>query len=308
MSTVERLPVEEVMTRAARASQNFQSALFDGRVRFGGENPDGTAVEGVADIDGTMQEGGSQVRVHAEGSVILVQGTTETTVTIDAEVIVDAENEAFLRVNTLESDPKHPVFSSPVVENLLGQWWILPSSPQQPVTVFITPDPSLFRAQSQVVRVVEEHGFTQVNGRTAYHYTTEVDKEKLRVYLQDFDQQNDREFDEEEFDRVMGGANLTGELWIDAQTFVVLKVSWSSQDISLQNGGTFFFSFEMQMHDHDAAIPIVLPTDAQPLALPGVPEMLPTLGIEDLQLPSGMEEDILQQLMEGNAAVLPMPE
>ncbi len=301
--SIERLPVKEVLANAAHASKDLQSARFSIESTFDIDVPTMITAKGTAHIEGVLQDGGEQVHLRIITNAELSPGKDSSRVEGDIELITAPLNETFIKIHRISGEVDHPLLTSDLIGRLTGQWWRLPAADAGAPRPVISPDPQLLRAQSQVVKVISDRGFDNINDRISYHYETAIDPEKLLKYLEESVQQQGKEFEREKLQHVIESMDIKGELWIDAETFVLHRIVWSIANIPINENGVASLSFRMDLRDHNDAAPIELPDQAPPISSIF---SLDDSGVTQLQaidtaLPPELEEAIIKKMLEGEA-------
>lgn len=258
---------EEVLRQSSLAHQTLQSAKLDIDVDFtlfselfGGD------VHGNAEIAGVMQEGGQQVdvNIHVKADGQTTEGG-ESSWELSAQMIVAGESETYLKLNSFTSDPPSLIAVSPLFAQLQNQWWIFPSQASPVPASPVRPDPQFLKMQSEAVRVTNDNGIVPYNGRKAHHYDVTLDHEKLMTYLENIARDSGKPFSHEETEATLKGWNATGEMWIDADTFYLLRAQWDITGTEGEHPSTVEFS--VNVSDHNAHITITPPAEAQPFPI-----------------------------------------
>lgn len=268
------LPPEEVLQNTARASQSLDSAnyVLDGQYAIHADSLQVSS--GNVHTEGTVSHGGEQLQFLFTVNGDVTQGEQKSTLSGTLEVIVAGAQAVYMKLHALNVQPSNDIFRPDLVGQFAGKWWILPSDTQTVGTVNVTPDPKVLQAQSQVVRVVEDDGLRELNGRQVYFYKVELDQQKLLAYLETLAQQKGEPFDKASMQETVSHITGEGELWIDAETFQLHKVTWDLKNVPLNTIGHIDVSVTVNFSNHNAAAPITIPTDAEmlsPAALLGVP-------------------------------------
>lgn len=251
----------EVLRRAARASQELSSA----HVSVIADLSSTTSAMHI-EADGRMQDAGRQMAFmfsventsRAQADAYQWQAT--------GEVIVAAEEEVYLRLLSLGSNPPHPLIGGGHLAPLLKQWWHIPQEGQRQRAP-ITPDPRFLRLQTEIVHVEHDRGITDLRGDEAYHYDVRLDERKLLAFLEEVARERGETFDEEEWGKTLNDSDIRGELWIDVERYVLHQASWTvtpreeSRSIDSQT-----FTLLAVIRDHDAADPVVPPTESKPFS------------------------------------------
>jgi len=255
---------EEVLQRSTIANQAITSARFT----FDADIDRGMQTITV-ESEGIIQNGGEQFQFtfDANGS------DTESEWSAVGDVVVAGQNEIYTKLDSIEIEPPHPIFSSPSFEALIGQWWLMPSGSGATTDPSITPDPRFLRMQTDVIEVVKDRGIITMDGTKVHHYNAVVDKEKLAAFMNEITLQGGNQTISETLPTI----DMTGELWIDAQTYVIRKAEWSVRSSDANN--PLEAAIELNVTDHNAGATVTPPAQAMPVpagflnpsvSLPGV--------------------------------------
>ena len=250
----EKLPPEEVLKNAARAGQELESSRFTalGNIDF----HHGDVLK--ATVNGTLHNAGRQSQFTTNLTGKLTQGDVSYGISSSFDVFVALEHELYGKVQAFDIDPPHPLLRTEAMQNLLGRWWKLQEQDMMSTAESVTPDPSLLRAQAEIVHVTKSHGLEKLNGRTVYHYDVSIDKDKLATFLAKLSRDSGESLDAKSAVRSISDYHPTGELWIDAETFVVHRLLWN---ISREEPNPFMSSFRIDFSDHNRAPQISPPAD-----------------------------------------------
>jgi len=294
----ERLPVEDVLARAARTSQQLESALFTGDVAFEMTQAEGVSFEGSALFNGVLQNRGEHIHVQADVSLAIEGKEGPQEIEAALQIITVSPSETYLRLDEIDGSGDAALLPPALLEGLKGQWWLMPSEEGTMPEGTITPDPKLLQAQSNVVAVVEEFGFSHVNGKRTYHYATVIDPEKLTTYFAKLAQERGEEFDATATLQLLQNVQANGELWVDAKTFVVHRVRWQLNALPVGEQGEGSVSFTIEFTDHDEAPEIEMPSDTLPLtlSLPGASSESMIEG--EMALPPDVEDALMQHMID----------
>ena len=261
-STIVPLPSDEVLSKAASATHSLQSAkyLLTGNVSV--ENDPLWTTDATVRMDGIIRDAGEQMRFQMDVDATTNTLDQEYVTNGTLEVVVASQDEVYMNLHSLTVQPPSSIVRPDLVGKLASKWWILPKGDSLPLSSQVTPDPRLLQAQSQVVRVVKDNGLVAVDGHMVYDYMVELDTEKLIGYMQKIAGQ-DPSFDAGALRTSLKDVQGTGELWIDAETFFVQKLSWNIQSYPLQTGGNTSLDFSVTFTDHNEAPEIIPPKDAK---------------------------------------------
>ena len=245
------LPPTEVLSRSAHASQQLESALFEADAAVKGEG----GMSGSLHAEGRLQDAGQQWDFHAR---LRMQDGAASSWDVTADVVVIDENEVYVRAQNVRANPPSAL-PLPLPAEALQRWLRLPSSnvasPPE-----LTPDPKFLELQASVVQVTRDRGIVRLGDKRVYHYDVAVDPEKLRTFLREVADDRGEE-PPEDVDAILNDTELTGQLWIDAEQFNVLRIQWTATALSERG---YEGSLSVQLREHNAAPPIVPPEDAVP--------------------------------------------
>ncbi len=267
------LPPSQVLHKAAEAGQMLESAAFTVTADFSGTTDmlEGTW-EGTATINGTLSDGGKQLQFALTTDAEKTdEQNTDSTVNLSADVIVAAENEVYLKLNTFTFNPPSQLLPPDLLTQMLSQWWVIPSgTTEEGSAEDITPDPSLLRMQASVIKVTDDNGLTTIDNRTAYQYDVEIDPAKMKDYFMEITRMQGKDAEKEV--QALADLQATGKIWIDAETFQTRRIQWNihsknpkkPQDLTLI----------MAITRHNEPVTITLPAHAAPFpgsSLTGIP-------------------------------------
>jgi len=307
---VQRLPVEEVLARAARESQRVESVAFSGDVLLTYASPDREdwmkEVTGEAQISGVSQNGGAQVALEADVVLRSTANTDGGELRGTVQIVVASPTETYVRIENIRDDSASTFLPQDILEGISGVWWLLPSDGTEAFGTSVTPDPQIINAQSQVVRVSEDKGFATVDGHTTYHYVTAIDPEKLVTYFSELSlEEGGLEFDPQALRTFVEESDAQGELWIDAESFLLRRVEWSVNAVPLGPERMLSLRFSIDLTDQGSGAPVTIPKGAKPmgLSLPVSPAQSMMEG--DMVQPE-LDDAFMQQLIdEGIVPSLP---
>ncbi len=257
------LPPEEVLRRAVLASGQLQSAAFTVDADITSSQPELT---GKADVrlQGVLQDGGREAEFTVTAHGTMKQDNEDLQADLRADIVSDRNSDLFLQLQDLTFTPPHPQWSPEMIASLLHQWWSFPSGNEAGV-VPVSPDPSLLRAQAEIVKVTQDRGIVERNGHDSYRYDVTIDPLKLSAFLERVAQENGQESDTNAILASLNGYRAEGELWIDAASFVVREISWS---ISAAEGESpYTLVITVMLDQHNAARSVSIPTEAQPFPI-----------------------------------------
>ena len=228
---------QEVLQRATRAAKTLESAQYVLQGEFDSKT-DALSALGTVRMDGMLAGGGEQLRFQMDLTADMesIEGNSSLTGTL--EVVVISEEEVYMNIRSLVSQPSSALFQPELIATLAGQWWLLSEDDTPPMAESVTPDPRLLQAQAQVVSVTRDRGVVSIDGRDVHHYDVALDKIKLAEYLSAVALEKGVDFDTKETTDAIEEIQASGQLWIDAETYYVQKINWVVQSMPLDNGGT----------------------------------------------------------------------
>lgn len=260
--SIQQLPSDEVLRKAADASAKLETAEYAINGTFDYRAPAGQA-NGTMHVDGVLADAGKQVQLKMDLTGSYAQGAgQENAINGTTEIVVIPDDGVYLKLDSLVMQPDTSVIPPELLSKFTGTWWLLPDSTPVPASQ-ITPDPSLLRAQSDVVKVVSDHGIVTLGGIPAYHYDVSVDSQKFVRFLSALAEQNHESFDEDESLKKIQSVDSSGELWIDAVTFNLLKVRWDIRALPVSETAVLDVAFTADMKNQNAPVKILPPKDAK---------------------------------------------
>ena len=277
------LQPDDVMKQAAVRSGLLQSAVFDVTADIRGRSPGeaGIAGNGKLTVHGITQAGGSltQADIVFSGSI---EGAGTHSVDLDLGTIAEKDGGSYFFLRTIKVNPPHPLLPAEALTMFMGQWWRTPATPAVASSaITVSPDPGLLLAQSQVINVVKDNGIRRIRGRRAYLYDIVVSPDKLTDYLKRQAKQQKRDFDEAAALKELSDYAAAGQLWVDAETFDVHRVTW---DVLRSEAGaeTMRLQLAVDFTAHDGAPAITPPASAKSF---GSSDFLQGIGDGDMLLP-----------------------
>ncbi|UPA22020.1 hypothetical protein K8942_03045 [Candidatus Peribacteria bacterium] len=264
------LPPSQVLHKAAEASQSLESAAFDVRASFSGKTEliDGSW-DGDAHATGSLTDGGKQLQFALQvDATKLNEQKQKSTVSLSSDVIVAAENEVYLRLNTFTIDPASQLLPPELLAQMMNQWWVIPSdNADSPAD--LAPDPSLLRMQASVVTVTNDHGLTTIGDHTAYEYDITIDPQKMRDYLTEVSRVSGQEATADM--DALSDLQANGTIWIDADTFQIHRISWTISSTNAAQPQDVELTVDISKHN--IPVTFTLPTDAAPFPGAGLTTM-----------------------------------
>ncbi len=302
VSVEPQITPQEVLHRATLAVQTLESAQYVLQGDFDMKT-DRLSTLGTVRMDGMLADGGEQLQFQLDITAEVASSQGDSSISGLLEVVVISEDEVYMNVHSLNSQPSSAFFRPEMISALAGKWWLLSENDNPPLVKTVTPDPRLLQAQAQVVTVTRDRGITQLSGRDVHHFDVTLDKQKLTKYLAALAQEKGQEFDASKTMQTVDDIQASGQLWIDAETYYVQKINWVVQSMPLENNGTASIAFTITFRNQNSA-PTILPPQGAKLFSPAVFFTLPSKALfpEEIrdQLPSTLDDEellrILQQL------------
>jgi hypothetical protein len=301
------LPFEEVLRNAVMVSQTVTSAAFrtDASIAFrGGSFGDGG---GNLHLQGTINDGGRLVATAVDGSLRFRdgEGQDRTVRALLDTVSVNAQR-FYLMIRSLVADPSGGIFDATTVQRLQGVWWEF-SREGSEADLTVAPSIRLLQAQASVVTVTRDLGVDRVDGVPAYHYAVVLDPERFFVYMQALAEERGEQIDEQELRTQIQSLQATGELWISAQDFHLLRADWEIPSLRMTEGSLVRVESSTVLSQYGAAPAIQMPAQSQPFPDPA------TMFFEtdpDRSLPQGVSPSDLRSAVGENAdtAIFPPSE
>lgn len=256
------LPPSEVLRRAALASSGLRSARYDVQADFDGAMP---AMNGRASLQlsGVLQDGGKETQVTATLEGEMDQEGEHRTLSLEGQAITRSQSDWFFLLQQLDVEPPLDDRQTAMLTQVAGQWWKV-ENVSDAEALSVTPDPQLLRAQSEVVIVTKDGGIETINGHEAYRYDVTIDPDKLVAFMQKVSESNGNTFNAASAKAELANYEATGQVWIDAKTFYVHRLSWNIRTkLYVQGHGGLSIVLTANLKDHDAAPAIVEPQDAR---------------------------------------------
>ena len=264
----ELLPAD-VLRRATAAGNQLQSAEYDAHVQFSAATSS-VQGQGVVDLRGTIAHGGQEMAFSINGKGSFLRDGVDTGLTLIADVVSETQD-LYLRVHTLTLDPPAALPSS--LQTMIDTWWRIPQDAGSPIPVAVTPDPEFLRAQAAVVTVTEDHGLERLGDRDVYHYSVAIDPDRLVALGKTIAEQHGRPFDSTVVRAEVTQYDARGELWIDAETFVLHRLSWVI--VSRNDPSSLQITFGVDLRNHNAAAAITVPPTSEILRRDSLLQLLP---------------------------------
>ncbi len=265
----------------------------DGEFRMEGKLANsGEQVQFTLDVDAKLQDAGKNEDSTIDGTIEFLQA---------------GPREVYLYLHSLAVDPSVSLFRPDRIANFAGQWWLLPPPDEDTAGGTVTPDPRLLQAQSEVIRVVRDRGFTTIDGRDAYQYDVEIDPEKLTAFLSELARERGEQPQIEEIRSFTEKLRASGTITIDAEDFTVKHFRWKFEGLPLPFAASGHASIDVRVRDHNDRLTITPPENVL-LFSPIVFLDLPPRDADQEGLLSPKERDeLLRELFESPKAKPPTP-
>jgi hypothetical protein len=221
---------------------------------------------------------------------------------------VSIESQRFyLFVRSLSSTPDGGIFDPASAKRLLGVWWEF-SPPEDGGELSIAPSPRLLQAQASVVQVTRDLGVEEIAGISAYHYAVALDPDRFFAYAQALALERNEQIDESALRAQIVSLQATGELWISAEDFHVLRVRWEIPSVRLPEGSLLRVDFTASLSQHGSASIVEMPSESQPF--PDAATLLPSEESLDVPLPENISEADIRSAVDdySDTAIFPPTE
>lgn len=226
------------------------------------------SADGQVKINGVLTDAGKQLHSLLDVSAILKDvAQSETQVNGALEITVIDKDQVYINLSAFDMQPQNTLIPPTALSAFIGKWWQLPGGGTSTAGVAdVTPDPSLLRMQAEVVSVTKDLGAEMIDGKPAYHYAVTVNQEKLLDYMSALAEAKGAEFDRAVVAKEMTGLTASGELWIDAVTFNLVRAAWQVKSLAFAavSGGTFSGNFTVDLRKHNQPLEVKPPEGALP--------------------------------------------
>lgn len=247
-----------VLEKAAAKAQNLRSATFDTRFSYSGSEP-AISVSGTA--EGMLADAGRQLSFSFEGDVTMAADGLDQTVSVAGDIVVADEQETYLRIDRVDGSVLMLPGIGLVPTDMLDAWYLVGSG-SGTSSMGVTPDPSFLAMQTQTLTVTKDRSYEELDGRDCYAYDVELDPAKMLSFLERTARDRGETFDRAEAETFLASFVATGTLWIDAETFVLRRITWNLENASGSPDMSGFFT--LHFTDHDEPVEISPPADAVP--------------------------------------------
>jgi len=246
-------PPADVLQKTSLATQTLMSARFDGSAQFSRmPSPLGGLVNGSLSFQGVMRDAGKQLDFLMAVDVNPPENEAEK-INATLQLIVAGEDEVYMKVDALSASAgAGPAF--PLMNELQNKWWRIPSTDGANSATAVTADPEFLRIQSETVDVIKDHGYQTVNGRKSHHYDVVINKDKLAEYLHEVSKRRGQEQQITEIHASLADTDMTGEMWIDAETYHIHRINWHLVPTGGTEGTDTLFTINLYEHNKDVSI------------------------------------------------------
>lgn len=249
---------EDVLSKTSLANSGLRSARL--QIQAGVSTVAGTQnpINGSAQVMGNIQQGGQQLDLLYETNGNIDFQPEHYSWKSSGRLIVVSQNESYVLVKELETTLPVPLLGDSDAKNVLNTWFRLPPSGSSSTS--LTPDPRFLRLQTEVVRVQKDHGIEKIDGKKAYHYTVSIDQNRLASFMLSATGTGSVQ-GKNDLMKQLGNYEATGELWIDAETFLLTKAAWTIKNTQQPD-----ITITVSMTISDVGVPVVVtaPNESKP--------------------------------------------
>lgn len=259
-----------VLERASTVAQQLQSASFEASFSYdAGE----TGMRVAGDAQGTLADGGRHMSFSFDADVTSQGEGADQTVSAAGDVIVAGENEAYIRLTRVDGSIPFLPGVGLVSDDALDKWFLSGSASSGAVSV--SPDPSFIALQTRILAVTEDRSYQEIDGHECYVYDVEIDQRKAVEFLESIARQRGEVFDRQAAETYVASYVARGTMWIDADTSVIRRISWSFE--SAPGMGDMSASLTFRLSKHDEPVEIAPPAEYAPLS-----DLLPAVSLPAL--------------------------
>ena len=253
----ERLEPQQVLRLSSTANQNLESADFYASFFASMDLSEAGPIDLSGIVNGTMQNAGKQLRFNLDASGGREQVEDSIVIAGALEAIIAGKQEVYVNISSLTLSPEEELIQPETIAMIQNQWWKLLSAGElAQENIAVTPNPRLLKAQAEVIKILEDKGMEKIDDAESYYYEVEVDKTLLLEYLKKVSEEDGTDFDEAKVELELNPLNISGELWIDAETYFVRQLEWDIENIDKEDFG---ISFKVTFYNHNEADPISPP-------------------------------------------------
>lgn len=252
------LTPENVLNKASIANSGLRSARIQVQVGVSTVEGSNNPINGTVQVTGNIQEGGQQLDLLYSTEGAIQTQPKETSWKSSGRFIVISQDESYILVKELQTSLPISIFGFDGEKNLLNTWFRLPSSGAQSTSV--TPDPRFLRLQSEAVRVQKDYGIEKNNGKSLYHYSVSIDRDRLAAFIRNASGSGSLQANTD-LVKQLETYEATGELWIDSETFLLSKAAWTIKNTQQPDS-----VITLSMTVSDVGVPVVIsaPNEVQP--------------------------------------------
>ncbi len=248
-----------ILERASSVAQQLQSAVFDVTFSYDAGNQ-GMGIHGTA--AGVIADSGRRLSFSFDADTTVPQDGVSRTVSAGGEVIVADENEVYIRLSKVDGSVLFLPGIGLLPETAIGTWFLAGSSLSEHAT--ISPDPSFIAMQMRTISVTHDRSFEKVDGFDCFAYDVTIDPRSMVDFLEETAAKRSQPFDRQAAETFINSFQATGTVWIDRETSVVRRLSWTFE--SAPGAGDMQGSFSLHLRDHNVPVEIAPPTSFSPLS------------------------------------------
>jgi hypothetical protein len=184
---------------------------------------------------------------------------------VAGDVVVAGENEAYVKLSSVQGSVLFLPGIGLVPESALGTWYLAGATASGSTDAAVSPDPSFIATQAKTLVVTDDRSYETVDGRECYAYDVAVDQQKALEFLAETASKQGVPFDRAAAETFVSSYDARGTLLIDAETFVIRRIDWTIEPAS-GSEGLGRTSFAIRLREHDVPVEIAPPTDFKPLS------------------------------------------
>ena len=253
---------QEILQRSALANQQVESAAFTIEASYNATEPEGI-VTASAELDGVLHH--TTRLLQSALTARYYRSEPKQSYALIGNIIASSNDGMYMQVASWEDESETPMIQPGVLNTFQNQWVHLPPATDTgAVTTTLTPDPALIRAQVEVVSVSEHLGLSDINGRHMHHLHAALETEKFIAFLQKIADEKQEQFEPDQIRSALAPLNISGELWIDAETYLLHRARWNINHSDSQYGYTA--QIDTHISDHNGDNTVVLPKEVVPLS------------------------------------------
>jgi hypothetical protein len=259
-----------VLKRASSVAQQLQSAAFDVTFSYDAGSQ-GMSIHGTA--VGSVADSGHHLSFTFDADTSVPQDGVDRTVSAGGDVIVAGENEAYIRLSKLDGSVLFLPGIGLIPDSSIGTWYLAGNPTSERTT--ISPDPSFIAMQMRTITVTHDRSYEKVDGYDCTVYDVTIDPRAMVDFLEETAAKRSQPFDRQAAETFVGSFEANGTVWIDRETSVVRRISWTFE--SAPGTGDMHGSFSLHLRDHNVPVEISPPPTFSPLSDVLVSKPLPAL-------------------------------